>query len=236
MRVVTTCHKEGYEQYGHRILDGWNHWPRSTELHWYVEDYEVPETAGITTVNLERLQGLQSIKHRYSHYKPPSYLFDVARYANKVYAACDALMDYKGIGVWMDADCVTFKDIPEGYIDSLLEKGAYLACFQRTGLYTETGFWVMDCSHEQHQSFLLAWQEWYESNAFAALTGWTDCHTLDATIRKFKGAVAVTNLSGEHADNMHPMALSPLGAYIDHCKGPRKVGGFSPENAHRGAA
>jgi hypothetical protein len=32
---------------------------------------------------------------------------------------------------------------------------------------------------------------------------------------------------------MHPQALSEIGKYIDHCKGPRKEDGVSPENPHR---
>ena len=236
MRVVTTCHEAGFEQYGHRALAGWKHWPRDAELHWYTEGYEIPSTPGVVAVPIEQIQSLARFKERHAGFVPPSYIWDVVRFSNKVFAACDALASYKGIGVWMDADCVTYADIPAGYVEGLLERDAYLGAFQRTGMYTETGFWVMDCSHVQHEAFVGVWQEWYDSAAFKSLGGWTDCHTLDATIRKFKGLIKVTNLSGAFAAEMHPMAKADLGRFVDHTKGPRKDGGTSPENTFRQAA
>ena len=67
---------------------------------------------------------------------------------------------------------------------------------------------------------------------------WHDCATLDATIRWFlkEGSITVNNLSGEHGKAMHPQALTEFGKYIDHCKGPRKSEGVSPENKYRVAA
>ena len=236
MRVVTTCHKDGFEQYGHRALAGWKHWPKSAELHWYTEDYDIADTPGVVAVPNRHLQALQDFKRKHGGYRPPNYLWDVVRFAHKVFAAIDALAGYKGIGVWMDADCVTYRDIPEGMVEALLERDAYIGIFGRRGMYTETGFWVMDCSHPQHEAFLSTWQEWYDSGAFRTLGGWTDCHTLDATIRKFRDAIKVTNLSGEFADDMHPMAKVELAKYLDHTKGPRKLSGASPENQYREAA
>jgi len=218
------------------MIDGWKHWPRDAELWWYTEDYDVPETAGVKTVPVSHLQQLTDLKRRYGKYVPPAYIWDVVRFSHKVFAAIDALSDYRGIGVWLDADCVTHNDIPDGYIENMLEKESYIGIFRRDGMYTETGFWVMDCSHPVHNDFLQTWAGWYDSGGFATLGGWTDCHTLDATIRKFKGQIKVTNLSGEHSSNMHPMSQVDLAKYIDHCKGPRKLEGFSPENAHREAA
>lgn len=238
MRVVTTCNKEGFDAYGHRLLDGWKHWPREAELHWYTEGFDLPETPGVRAIPMDHLQALSSFKRHHFKYRPPNYLYDVVRFSHKVYAAVDGLSTYNGLGVWLDADCVTYRDIPPDYLRSLLTKDAYIGLFQRAGTYSETGLWIVDCSHPQHQSFMQTWQDFYDSGAFASLGGWTDCHTLDATIRKFTKAdfIKVTNLSGEHADNMHPMSKVDLGRYIDHCKGRRKVAGVSPENPHRAAA
>jgi len=35
---------------------------------------------------------------------------------------------------------------------------------------------------------------------------------------------------------LHPQAMTELGKYIDHCKGPRKAEGYSEENEFRKAA
>lgn len=236
MRVVTTCHKAGFEQYGHRLLEGWKHWPKEAELWFYTEGFDIPETTGVKQVKIEQLQGLDRFKAKYANYQPPNYLFDVVRFSHKVYAACDALAGYKGVGVWLDGDCVTYQDIPSGYIEGLIPRGAYIALFQRKGMYTETGFWAMDGNHPQHDAFLSTWADWYDTDAFKTLANWTDCETLDATVRRFEraGLIKAHNLSGEFAGEMHPMAKVDLARYIDHCKGPlRKAKGVSKENKFR---
>lgn len=234
LRVVTTAHKAGYEQYGRRFIDTWHNWPRNAELWWYTEGYEISRD-DITEWPNTKLTQLQAFKSKWAHYQPVSYLYDVVRFSNKVFAAYDALLDYRGLGVWCDADCVTYASIPVGYIESLLPKGSYIALFKRDGMYSETGFWVMDCAHPQHQAFLNTWVEWYESGAFRQLANWTDCETLDATIRKFERAGLITSasLSGLHAREMHPMAHVELARRLDHTKGGRKVEGRSPENKFR---
>ena len=248
MRVVTTCHKEGFEVYGHRWIEGRKHWPKGTEFWFYTEGYELPltpeeqqavETVGIyETPWIERrdvndIQSLVEWKAKHKNYTPPDWQWDVVKYSNKVFAAIDALYDCKGIGVWLDADCVTYADIPEGYVEGLLGD-AYMGSFQRTGLYTETGMWVVNCDHKEHRNFLDTWRGMYLGERYKQLTQWHDCMTLDAAIRI--AGVPVVNLSGEFAKDAHPMARVELSKYIDHCKGPRKIKGMSPENKNRKVA
>lgn len=232
MKCVTTCHQAGFAQYGHRLAESLGRLPAQWE--WFTEgEFQVPCAAR----RLEEIAPLADLKRKHATYVPPNYMFDVTRFANKVYAAAEGLREHRGVGVWVDADCVIHKDVPAGFIEGLLD-GAYLAMFRRPGLYTETGFWVMDCSHPAHRDFLRTWTDWYETGSFRSLDAWTDCHTLDATVRLFErdGAIKVTNLSGDRKGDMHPMSKSPVGQYIDHCKGPRKIAGISPENIYRRAA
>ena len=86
-------------------------------------------------------------------------------------------------------------------------------------------------AHDQKREFLLAWLQWYTSEADRLLANCTDCETLDATVRLFERSklIQTVSLSGEHDKDMHPLAKIPLGQYIDHCKGPRKDLGYSPE-------
>lgn len=230
MRLVTTCNAAGFERYGRRLLESLHNLPHDAEVWWYTEGFTLPETPGVVQISTDKLQGLQAFKLRHLRYQPPTYLYDAVRFSHKVFAACDALADYDGVGVWIDADCVIRKPIPAGFLESHLH-GHYMAMLKRRGLYTETGLWLMDCAHEQHKEFLLAWQEWYLSDAFKQLANWTDCETLDATVRLFErqGLITTASLSGEHDKDMHPLAKVPLGAFIDHCKGERKDLGYSPE-------
>lgn len=231
IRVVTTAPKWALEPdgYAHRWLEGRKKWPKGTEFLFYTEGYTV-DCPGKDFLDMPEFSAW---KLEHSRYRPPSWKWDVVAYAHKVFAACDALQDYDGIGVWLDADCVTYKQIPKGLIEKQVE-GVYLAHYGRTGLYTETGMWIMDCRSPEHRGFLDAWRDWYLSDKFVKLPQWTDCFTLDATIRQT--GVATFNLSGEHHDYPHPMSVTELGKYIDHCKGPRKAKGYSIENKFHEAA
>lgn len=249
MRVVTTCHKEGLEEYGQRWLDGRKFWPKGTEFHWYTEGYELPlqpdeqqsvEVLGtdggslIVRKDFSTLPDFVAWKARHKNFVPPDWRFDVVKFSHKVFAAIDALEDYDGIGVWLDADCVTFRDIPEDLLPRLLGD-AYIAHFGRTGMYTETGFWMVNCAHPAHKDFLAFMREVYLTDSYVALQQWHDCLVLDAAIRRFvkEGRITATNLSGSHEKEMHPQALTELGGYFDHCKGPRKRRGVSGENRQR---
>jgi len=227
MRVVTTVHKAGYEQYGHRWVKSIPNWPMA-EFIMYAEGFD----PSCDFKRIESLERLEAFKKRHQNYVPSSWEFDIVRYSNKVFAAYDAFYDYKGLCVWLDADCVTYKKLPRGFIDKQLPPGSYMALFQRAGLHTETGFWLIDGSHPEHQAFLDTWIAWFETDEFKNLRQWHDCTTLDATVKLFArdGRIKTHNLSGQFAKDGHPMSKVELGKYIDHCKGRRKTLGFSPEN------
>jgi hypothetical protein len=76
----------------------------------------------------------------------------------------------------------------------------------------------------------------YLTERYQSLPQWHDCFVLDATILSFGSRIKVKNLSGEHHKAMHPQAVSELGRFVDHCKGPRKVAGRSNENKFRATA
>lgn len=235
MKVITTVHKAGFDEYGQRWIDSIANWPKA-EFLMYAEGFEPP--LGVDRIRTESLPRLGAFKPKYAHYRPVSWQWDVVRFSNKVFAAHDAFYDHKGIGVWLDADCVTYKTIPEGYIESLLPDGAYMALLKRVGYHTETGFWIVNCDHPEHKAFMDTWVAWYESGKFKELREWHDCATLDATVKLFErdGRLKTHNLSGEFARDMHPISKIDLGRYIDHCKGKRKAQGVSPENEFRMAA
>ena len=236
MRVVTTCHKAGLDQYGTRWLDGRKNWPRKTEFWLYTEGYPL-EAPGLTVKDVGDIPGFAEWKAKHIHYRPPGWQWDVVKFANKVFAICDALSDYDGIGVWLDADVVTHRKIPKGVIEKAVQ-GHYVAHYGRTGLYTETGMWVVDCSHPAHKAFLDTMRQSYLNERYQVLSQWHDCMVFDATLRSFvkAGRVTARNLSGQFHKDMHPMAKTEFAKYLDHCKGNRKKAGYSPENEYRAVA
>ena len=242
MKVVTTCHKAGFEQYGHRWVESVCNWPRDAKFVMYGEgfafwrDHNTDDyiTGRIRESRCEDLPRLAAFKEAHKNYKAPSWRYDIVRFSNKVFAAYDAFYNHDGIGVWLDADAVTFDPIPEGYIEEQLGD-AFFAHFKRADWYTETGMWIMNCAHPETKAFLDTWVDWFESGAFKSLHEWHDCTTLDATLRLFlkDSRITARSLSGEYERDMHPMAKADISKYIDHCKGARKAAGVSPENKHR---
>jgi hypothetical protein len=236
LRVVTTCHKAGLEEFGHRWLDGRKNWPKKTEFYFYTEGYDL-DASGVTVKDIMAVPGFAEWKAKHIHYRPPGWQWDVVKFAHKVFAAWDALYDYDGVGVWLDADVVTHKKIPAGVIEKAVD-GVYVAHYGRTGYYTETGMWVVDCSHPNHRPFMDALRTAYLSERYQSLSQWHDCMVFDAALRGFvrDGLVKARNLSGEFHKDLHPMAKTEYARYLDHCKGNRKTIGRSSENKHREAA
>lgn len=235
MRVISTVHKAGWDSYGARWLEGLKFWPKDTEFILYTEGFDLDDKR-VKSVRIETLPRAQAFKASYKHYVPLTWRWDIVRFSNKVFATYDALYDYKGKAVWLDADCITYAQLPDGYVEKMLPDGAYMAMFKRSGWQTETGFWVMDCSHLQHQRFLDMWIKWIESGSFKTLDQWCDASTLDATVRAFEKAelIETVSLSGEWHKEEHPMAKVELARYIDHLKGElRKKAGKSTENIFR---
>lgn len=234
MKVITTVHAAGFKQYGHRWIESIKNWPKA-EFVMYAEGFA---TEAVVCKRVEDLPRLVAFKERHKGYIAPNWEFDIVRFANKVYAAYDAFVDYDGTCVWLDADCVTYRKLPKKFLESQLPENAFMSLFRRAGYHTETGFWMMDGKHPEKRAFLETWLSWFESDKFTNLLQWHDCTTLDATCKMFEkeSRIKIHNLSGEWSKDMHPISKSELGRYIDHTKGNRKSLGYSPENAHRKAA
>lgn len=238
MRVVSTVHKAGFDQYGQDWVDGAQNWPAGTEFILYTEGFDL-QNDRIDCRRIESVERADAFKRRFRHYRPIAWRWDVVKFCNKVFAAYDALYDYTGKAVWLDADAITYAQLPEGYVESLLPNGCYLSAFKRIGWATETGFWVMDCGHPRHKQFMDTWLRWFEENQFKSLLQWCDAATLDATVRIFErdGMIRTHSLSAGHEKHEHPMSQVDLARYIDHRKGKsRKLSGASPENEYRSAA
>lgn len=233
MRIVTTCHDAGFGKYGAKCRAGMlEYLPQDIEIWWYAEGFDLPKPGRIKALRNEALPKLADFKERHRHYKPSDWRYDVVRFSNKIYAVHDALYDYDGIGVWWDADIVAHKHIPPGYLEALLPQGDYIALFQRDGMHSECGLWLVDCRHRQHKRFLDTLLGLYESGRYREAHEWHDSVLMDSTIRGFlrDDLIGVHNLSGPHKVVSHPMAVHAIAEYVDHLKGPdRKDAGRSPE-------
>ena len=214
MRLVTTCTEEEFRQHGHRLLESFKH-VKGAELWWYADGFSLPKTPGVVEISADKLQALQAFRGRMSKYLTPSLEFDVLQYAPRIFAVCDALGDYKGIGGWISPRLRAVQDIPAHFLEGEL-RNAFIARLTRKGATSQDALWLMDCAHEQCASFVQTLGDWLESRSFTELPAWTDMDIVDATVRRFEkhGLIESASMSGIHEGLQNPLIATDLGQYL----------------------
>lgn len=259
--VVTSFGPAQWEEYAKNFVDTYvRHWPNNHKLVCYYEHDEPAIKQGMSKPNvvfkdLYEVPNVEPFLARTSvdHFKglfigkdsgelKYNFRLDVNKFSRKCFAAYAAYVDIleeprqgteRRLLVWADADIVTFADIPQVFINSLLPEEAALAYLGREHIntYPETGFWVIDVDHSQTNAFMQLLWNFYQSGAFPFLKEWHDCYVLEMTRRLTN--IPCHNLSPENIQDLHVFIHSPMGTYMDHLKGPnRKTQGYSPEHPH----
>lgn len=230
--AVTTCHAEGWQQYGRRMAESWRqHW--SVPLRVYGEGFTDGGTGHMAVDLNTAAPWLAKFKalHPYKHPgRPYNYRMDAARFAHKV-AAVMAAAESPEIDflIWVDADTVTHQDVPPGFVESLLPKAdEYIAWLDRKNKYPECGFFILNCRHTKHGMFLRALRKAYVGGELFNLEEWHDSYVIEQIVKRL--GLPTKSLSGKAGFNTsHPFVNGPLGAYMDHLKGSRKAAGKSLE-------
>lgn len=237
--VVTTCHAAAWKEYGRRMVETFDRfWPADIPLHLYAEGFkpdhprplvrELPVWLGefkARHANNPRAHGL--IDGNYN------YLYDCVRFTHKVAALTDAASRVPAdVLIWADADIITHAPLDEQWLTDNFPPGSYLAWLDRSSrfLHPECGFYMLRSSHPAHLDLMTNLRELYETDEVLALPFTNDCSVLQHLILKAERAGLLTthSLSGEAWDDGHPLINGPLGARLDHLKGPRKASGRSP--------
>lgn len=257
--LVTSFNAEGFEKYGRRFLETFAaHWPACYRLVVYAENLAFHQTADVRRLISARgpdfaIRDLHTVDRELVDWKDRNgrcdwahgrfgntydYRYDAVRFANKVFALAHAVVHTKAdVVTWIDADIVTHTDVPDDFLSALLPDRSEVAYFGRSkrDMYSECGFVMYRTLRDGQRSHgggivglmrqmyltgqMFQWPEWHDSFVFDVIR---------------KGAeeqvgLVTTDLSGPHADKVHPMIHSPLGAYLDHLKGPvAKDLGHSP--------
>ncbi len=159
------------------------------------------------------------------------YRWDAVRFAHKTYCILDATESLPADAVfWIDADTLTFLDIPRAFIESTLPPEAMLSFIGRRYRTSECGYVGYNLQHPRIRDFLAIWRELYDSDSLFELDEWHDSWVFDWVRGQFKKDDILThNLSGSLGWRSvhHPFVNGPLGAYMDHMKGERKQYGRS---------
>lgn len=228
--AVSTCHKEGWKQYGRRMVDTWMmNWP--VPLAFFGEGFAPADDASIMLLpDLTAVAWLQEFKrqHPYKRTGPYDYRFDAARFAHKIAAILEAdesrILDFL---IWVDADTVTHTAVPPEFVESLLPQGdEYIAWLDRKGKYPECGFFILNCRHPRHAEFIAALRSAYVTGSLFKMAEWHDSYVIQQLVEGM--GLKTRSLSGPDGfKTSHPFVNGPLGAYMDHMKGPRKTMGRS---------
>lgn len=171
---------------------------------------------------------LADFKRRHAHRPTDDYRMDAVRFAHKV-AAIELANQGTGADVliWIDADCVTHAPVTPQWLQSLLRDGDF-AYLRRSMKYPECGF-MMFRRNERGISFIGKVVKQYSTDALFALPEWHDSYVIDhvRAAREAIGMLRCVSLSGSGERTHHPLINGPLGAKLDHLKGPRKSQGKS---------
>lgn len=257
--VVTSFSREGFEKYGEQCLETLHrYWPTEIPLYIVSEDLiDVPSyfkgQRKVRYLNLFQSSTLANDFHnlykdnpevhgrgdkakdaRHNRHWRTGYSFrhDAYKFSKKVFAI-DLAAKHAGSGrlIWLDADTVTFNQIPIEFFEKHPPRGYAISCLTRGQRYHSECGWVgynLDMK-ETHQ-FITAFAELYHSGEVFNLQEWHDSWVFDWLRRKMQ----IRTYSIAHRDPRHPFNFSELGQYMDHLKGDRKGGGASDEHPRKG--
>jgi hypothetical protein len=242
INAVTCFSLKGWNETGHLLVDSFiKNWPETVNLTVYVDD-PIPKKDLIRNERVKyqilNYRELLEFKNRhennleanglgkYAENKGKNYRYDAVRFSHKVFALFQFLeSNDTDILIWLDGDSRTHSKIIENDIESWCPDGKFAGYLARPWLYTETGFHIFNMRHPIANDFLREWKQYYLDDTIFNLEMWTDCHTYDAAKLKFDDSHWY-NLSPPIKNN-HPFINGPLGDFMDHMKGPRKLKGTS---------
>lgn len=211
-------------------------WPEEAKpLTIYAEDFDI-DMPGVEVRRLPAWMAEFKQKHRnvpaYNGWRNGQYdyRFDAVKFAHKVAAVTDfGLSLDDGVMIWLDADVYTHADVTVDWLEGLFPEPAYLAWLDRYNSHPECGLVMYRASHPYHHLFMESYRNLYTSGDLFRLEETNDCTALRHVVlaKMLKGKIAApVSLSGDKGWH-HPFVSGPLGAKMDHLKGPRKQEGRS---------
>jgi len=218
--AVSTFNADGLALYGRRMMESFRqNWP--IPLRVYSEGWEG---------DLDLLSAspwLADFKARHAGRAFRDFRWDAVRFSHKVAAVCHAARENIDYLIWVDGDTFTHSPVTMADLRKMLpEGGQWIAWLDRTMAYPECGFYVLNCRHPQHERLIGTFEAMYAEDRLFALPEFHDSHVLEHVVKT--SGVATMSLSGEARRTSHPAVNGPLGAFLDHMKGNRKVAGRTP--------
>jgi hypothetical protein len=153
---------------------------------------------------------------------------DAWRFSKKVFAI--ELVATKLTGgrlIWLDADTLTFADVPLEMLQRMPPEGCGIAHLDRPGYHSECGWIAYNLDVEGVRQFITRFAALYETKEVFQLTEWHDSWVFDWLRKRTPN---VKSWAIPHKNSGHPFVYSELGKYMDHLKGARKQSGISADH------
>jgi hypothetical protein len=211
------------------------HWPEDIKIFVQIDEQDEETTKKLHNAIVDTLGEDRSfISHRFDKdqkdfidrwkdHKPETYLHDVVKFSNKVFAiekCAEAIKDDYDYLIWLDADVITKKQVTYDWLKTVLPENEVCSYLGREGFYSECG-WVAYNLKAGGYDLIKKMKDYYTTDAFKEIqSGWTDCHVFDAA-REGQGL----NLSSHYVRGQSPIDVWPftkLAEKLVHRKGNRK--------------
>jgi hypothetical protein len=218
------------------------HWPVSVPLRVYAEDCApLQPSPRVEVLDLHASSpDLVNFKQRHSKnpvangtvakdtsvpFRDNNFKWDAVRFSNKVFAVIHAASTVKTHWmIWLDADTVTFRDVPQDLLPRICDDTA-MACYlgRQEKYHSECGWVAYNLRHAHTQEFMSQWRDLYVHDQLFDLREYHDSFLFDELRRRFQSQHGtkfhnMTPVSGKKGPG-HPFIASELGRYMDHLKG-----------------
>lgn len=251
--VTTGWNSPGYNLYGKNFAEGFaSYWPANYDMVAYVEEsVTLPrgrcrslwDCPGVGQFIARHKDNPEACGRKQNHLwgrraigKPYNFRFDAVKFCRQLFIPSDAsarvATSADDIIVWLDGDVVTFKTVPEAFIERTLGN-ADLCFLGRPKSHSEIGFWACR-NNDRGREFMDTLAKTYDSDAVFQLKEWHSAWVFDHVRKEMEARkrdpLQALNLTPNGSD--HVWFQSPLREFSDHLKGDtRKRKGVSPERA-----
>ena len=234
---ITTYNMRLYKAYANQLITSYLKTKQTKPMYVFVEDdpKKYPQENNVHYINLyDEEPELQRFVERNKHRVANNFYEEAIRFSYKVFAQ-SAARKYGEKVYYVDSDCVFTAQIPNSWYESCLPDNIFLAFYNRTKQYTETGFVAFNNMRKVSLQFFKDYKDFYVKDTVyniqrSGKNFWTDCHTLDGTRQLYQDNPEYSEYKLGDGQIGHIIARDQfINPYIDHRKGSRKEQQHSPE-------
>jgi hypothetical protein len=228
IEIITSFNKKYYDNIGKDCVDSWlKYWPEDLTLTCYVEEFTMPEHKRIKQIPFDNL-----CKEYFEFQSSNKNNKREKIFAKKAYCIIHALENSKADRIiWIDADTISTNNINEKILYSLCPIDTLITFMgvwhnmdknnhnSESKFSVESGFFIVNKSHEQFSKFSLRYREYYDKKISQNLRRFYDGEVLGAVIKEFEETTKLNDLCCL-LDKKYksPLPYTPVGKYIKHYK------------------